>query len=148
MKAINQYLAPALLAALTLALGVKLSVADQSSDPKNQPSRFNKATGIVGMEVTSPGGERLGAIKDVVFDLKSERVAYAVLGTTSQKLLAVPLGALTPGADSDHLILHADRASLESARGFTADNWPAPVSLVWAAQPGARPTPQISLPHR
>jgi hypothetical protein len=149
MRTINKYLAPAILAAFTLALGAKLGMADPSSDPKNQPARFNKATGIVGMEVTSPKGDRLGEIKDVVFDLKSERVAYAVLGAAgSQKLLAVPISALTPSTDSQHLILHADSASIESAKGFAADDWPAPVSPIWAAQPGYQPAPRISLSRK
>jgi len=140
---------------MTLSLG--LSTAAQAVDSgtpagKDQPARFNKATGIVGMEVKNPDGERLGQIKDIVFDLKSERVAYAVLGTATSpgKLLAVPISALTPSANGEQLVLHASRASLEAAKGFAADNWPAAVSPVWAAQPAyaSAPAPHVSLPHR
>jgi sporulation protein YlmC with PRC-barrel domain len=121
-----------------------------ANSPTDQPAQFNKASGIIGMEVRNQHNERLGAIKDVVFDLKSERVAYAVLGT-SGKLLAVPMGALSPSSDNTMLILAADKSKLEAARGMEPNNWPSPTSLIWGAQaPAGRAanTPRISLPRK
>jgi sporulation protein YlmC with PRC-barrel domain len=103
------------------------------------------------MEVVDPKGARLGEIKDIVFDLKSQRVAYAVLGTATapQKLVAVPLNALKAAADSEHLVLSTDRAKLEAAKGLTDNNWPAAVNPVWAAQAsGSESTPRVSMPRR
>ncbi len=151
MRTSTKSLAVSLLTVGCIALGLGLSAADPAPNAaaKNQPARFNKATGIVGMPVVNPKSERLGEIKDVVFDLQSERVAYAVLATDSspRRLLAVPLSALTPAGDSDHLVLRADSAKLDSAKGFAADNWPAPVSPVWGAQ-AASTAPRTSLPRR
>lgn len=149
---------PSALVLATLGLGLVQGTADQVAAPKaqpakTQPARFNKATGIVGMPVLNEKGERLGEIKDLVFDLKTERVAYAVLGTDSQpaKLLAVPVGALTPSTNADYLVLRAEKAKIDSATGLSADNWPAPVSPVWGAQPSVattQPAPRTSLPRR
>lgn len=151
MKTSTKWLAPALLSVACIALSVGLSAADPASNApvKNQPARFNKATGIIGMEVVNPKSQRLGEIKDVVFDLKSERVAYAVLATdsTPRKLLAVPLSALTPASDNARLVLSANEAKVASAQGFAEDNWPAPVSPVWGAQV-SQAAPRTSLPRR
>src|SRR6266481_5526330 len=87
---------PWAMAALCLALVGTVRSADTpygakpGAEPESQPqtksaegslARYNKATGIVGMDVRNHKDERLGEIKDVVFDLNSERVAYAVLAT-------------------------------------------------------------------
>ncbi len=54
------------------------------------PTRFNKASGLLGIEVRNPNGERLGRIKDLVIDWRTDHVAYAVISTgSSNKLLAV-----------------------------------------------------------
>jgi sporulation protein YlmC with PRC-barrel domain len=157
MKRTGKTIAIGALSVLCVAPWLALCAANPGTDakansPSDQPTQFNKASGIVGMEVRNQNNERLGNIKDVVFDLKSERVAYAVLGTgTSGKLLAVPMGALSPSSDNTMLILAADKSKLEAARGLEPNNWPSPTSLIWGAQaPGGRAanTPRISLPRK
>jgi sporulation protein YlmC with PRC-barrel domain len=145
----------ALTAALLVALTAAFTVTEQGygvqprTDQPNQettkpaegqPARYNKASGIIGMEVHNLQGERLGEVRDVVFDLASERVAYAVMNTGStllgrSKLLAVPLNAFTASADQKHLILRAEKAKVESAQGLERDNWPAVTNPSWGAQP-------------
>ena len=101
-------------------------------------AKCHKASGIIGMNVRNEKDERLGEIKDVVFDLQSERVAYVVMGTGTilqGKLLAVPLSAFTPSEDRKHLILRADKSKVEAATGFDRDNWPDPNNPTWAAEP-------------
>jgi sporulation protein YlmC with PRC-barrel domain len=135
------------LAALCLTLGGGLKAADTTYDKQGKhekytegmPAKFNKASGIIGMDVRNHKDERLGEIKDVVFDLKSEKVAYAVLGTGGlldrQKLLAVPLNAFTASADNKYLILRADKSKLETATGFDRESWPSVTNPSWGAQP-------------
>lgn len=134
-----------------LALGTSLNAGPLSSPPTvkssppsdtnivvaaPQPAEFNKASGIVGMPVSNQSDERLGRIKDVVFDLKTERVAYAVLAIADQpeKLVTVPLSAFSPSADGSRLILRTDAAKLKAAQGLTANNWPGVTSPAWGAQ--------------
>ncbi len=118
---------------------------DTSRDEKtaeNAPARFNRASGIVGMEVRNQSDEHLGHIKDVVFDLRTERVSYAVMTTSpkglfgiNEKLLALPLNALTASSDEKHLILNAEKSKVEAAMGFDHHNWPSVISPSWGAQP-------------
>jgi sporulation protein YlmC with PRC-barrel domain len=147
-----------LVAALAGIATSKISLAESGSESstqavQDQPAAYNRATGILGMPVVNPKGERLGDIKDVVFDLKSERVAYAVLpaATTPKKLLVVPLGALVPSGDGSHLVLRTDKEKIEAAQGLAANGWPAPTSRIWGAQPNyanSGPGGRISLPRR
>ena len=106
------------------------------------PARANKASGLLGMEVRNPNGERLGHIKELVIDWKSEQVSYAVISTASkalasmgEKLLAVPLTALTPSADHRHLVLNAEKSKMEAAKGFDRDHWPSVSNPSWGAEP-------------
>jgi sporulation protein YlmC with PRC-barrel domain len=106
------------------------------------PAKFNKASGLIGMDVRNQSGEQLGHIKDIVIDLRSEKVSYAVMSTApkallgiNEKLLAVPLNAFTVSSDEKHLVLNADKAKVEAAAGFDKNNWPAVNNPTWGAEP-------------
>jgi sporulation protein YlmC with PRC-barrel domain len=106
------------------------------------PANCDRATGIVGMEVRNQNNERLGHVKDVVFDLGSERVSYAVIATAHtgflgmrEKLVAVPVSALSTSANGRDLILNADQAKMQAAAGFDRDHWPDVNSPSWGAEP-------------
>ena len=93
-----------------------------------KPTKFNKASDLVGMEVYNPQDQKLGDVKDVVFDLHDGRISYIVLacgGTLgfNQKDLAVPPSAFQLSANRDHLVLNATKQNIEQARSI-ADNWP------------------------
>jgi sporulation protein YlmC with PRC-barrel domain len=98
------------------------------------PAQYNKASGILGMEVRNQKNEQLGRIKDVVFDLRTERVTYALLGVQgSEKLVVVPLTAFFPSPDGKELILRADKTKLASAKGVDPNDLPSPINRAWGA---------------
>jgi sporulation protein YlmC with PRC-barrel domain len=106
------------------------------------PAQVNKASGLLGMEVRNQNGDRLGYIKDLVIDWRTEQVSYVVINTApktlsgiDQKLLAVPLVALVPSADQKHLVLHADKSKVQAAQGFDRDHWPSVGNPSWGAEP-------------
>ena len=119
----------------------------EAKTTESQPAKYNKASGLIGMDVRNHKNEKLGQIKDLVFDLKSERVAYAVLSTDladlnyfefftlNEKLIAVPLSAFTAGADHNYLILNAEMDKLASATGFSYDKWPSVEVPSWGSEP-------------
>ena len=120
------------------------------------PAKANKATGLIGMEVRNQNDEKLGAIKDLVVDLQSGKVSYAVLdggGIFKDKLFAVPLNAFTASADHKHLILNADKRKMETAKGFDKDSWPSVSNPEWGAEafwelrPGTSITPGTTPPR-
>jgi sporulation protein YlmC with PRC-barrel domain len=104
----------------------------QSASPNN----INKASSLVGMEVRNQSDEKLGKIEDLVLDLNSGRISYAVLnaGTAFRsKLVAVPVSAFTASSDQKHLLLNADKAKLEAAKGFDKNMWPSVSNPDWGA---------------
>ena len=118
------------------------STTTDAKGTEGTPAKYNKASGFVGMDVRNQTGEQLGHIKDIVFDLKNERVSYAVMSTApkallgiNEKLLAVPLTAFTISSDEKHLVLNADKAKVEAAAGFDKNSWPALNNPSWGAEP-------------
>ena len=89
----------------------------------------NKASGLIGMEVRNSQGEKLGEIKDLVLDVNSGKVSYAVLAVggflgIGEKLIALPPSALKAAQDQSHLTLDADKSRIQAAPGFAATAWP------------------------
>jgi sporulation protein YlmC with PRC-barrel domain len=106
------------------------------------PAQVNKASGLLGIEVRNQNGDRLGYIKDLVIDWKTEQVSYAVINTAykvlpgvDQKLLAVPLAALAVSADHKHLVLNADKSKVQASQGFDRHHWPNVNNPSWGAEP-------------
>ena len=87
------------------------------------------ASTLQGTDVKNAKGEALGDIKDVMIDLSTGRVAYAViefggLFGIGSKLFAVPLQALRQNAADKSFTLDTSKDALESAQGFDKDHWP------------------------
>lgn len=105
-----------------------------------EPTRIDKASGLLGMEVRNQAAERLGKIRDIVFDFKANTVAYCVLGVdeglfSKEKLLAVPLGAFQASPAGTYLTLHVDKQKLAQAEGIDPDHWPSISNPAWGAEP-------------
>jgi sporulation protein YlmC with PRC-barrel domain len=94
------------------------------------------ASTLSGDSVKNRADEDLGKIKELMIDIPSGRVAYAVLSFggflgMGDKLFAVPWGALTLDEDRKCFVLDADKAKLEVAPGFYKDNWPDMTDTLW-----------------
>lgn len=103
----------------------ELKVSDQALH--NEVTDANKASKIIGMEVKNRENERVGKVKDIVIDVQSGKVAYAVLSTgilSGGKLIAVPLDALTLQPGAKNFVVDAPKARIESAQGFADNDWP------------------------
>ncbi len=93
------------------------------------PPRVLSATTIIGDGVRNSSGDNLGRIEELVIDIESGRVAYAVLSFggflgLGDKLFAVPWAALRLVSDEHRFVLDVDRSVLENAPGFDKRNWP------------------------
>jgi sporulation protein YlmC with PRC-barrel domain len=101
--------------------------------------RVMSASSLAGDRVRNTAGEDLGKVKELMVDVSSGRVAYAVLSFggvlgVGDKLFAVPFEALTLDEDEKEFILNADKATLENAPGFDKDNWPDMADQLWGSQ--------------
>ncbi len=80
-------------------------------------------------KVTNTAGDDLGRIEDLMIDLNTGRIAFAVLSfggflKMGTKLFAIPWEALKVDGIKKVFVLHADKSKLEKAAGFDKDNWP------------------------
>jgi len=104
-----------------------------------QPTRFNKASKLIGMEVQNEQGENLGDIKDIVINLQKGTVSYAVLSSggvlgVGEKLLAVPLTAFSESPDGKHLVLNASKSNISQAESI-GNTWPSVQNPSFGAMP-------------
>ena len=87
------------------------------------------ASKIAGDKVKNLDGEDLGKVEEIMIDLQSGRVAYAVLSfgsgfMHSGKLFAIPWASLAVDQGDKKVILNVSRETLETAEGFDKDHWP------------------------
>lgn len=103
---------------------------------------------LIGDAVVNEQDEKLGKIEEIMIDVPTGRVAYAVLSFggmlgIGDKLFAIPWQALTLDADRKVFVLNADRQTLENAPGFDKNHWPSMADQQWASDIhsyyGARP---------
>jgi hypothetical protein len=92
---------------------------------------------LIGNDVFNRRGEDLGDIKEIMLDLQSGRVAYAVLSYggflgMGEKLFAVPWNALTLDTENHRFTLDVERDRLKDAPGFDPDRWPDMADDTWA----------------
>jgi len=94
---------------------------------------------LEGDSVVNRQGEKLGEIRDIMIDVPSGRVGYAVLSVggflgMGDKLFAIPWNALTLDADNEQFILDVPKERLDSAPGFDKDHWPSMADQCWGTE--------------
>ena len=91
--------------------------------------RTMSCSSLTGDKVYNALNEDLGKIEDIMIDVETGRVAYAVLSFggflgLGDKLFAIPWSSLRLDEDRKVFVLDVDKQTLESAPGFDKDNWP------------------------
>ncbi len=107
-----------------------------------QPREYHRivsASAMTGDRVRNRVGEDLGKIEEIMIDVPTGRVAYAVIGFggflgIGDKLLAVPWHALTLDERDRIFILDVDRRELERAPALDRDHWPDMADPAWRSQ--------------
>lgn len=93
---------------------------------------------LIGTDVYNQRKEDLGEIKEIMLDMRTGAVSYAVLSFggfmgMGGKLFAVPWSALTLDVDDKRFVLNVEKDRLEGAPGFDKNNWPDMANPVWAS---------------
>jgi len=111
----------------------------KKTNPDKKYRRVLSASTLAGDSVRNSAGEDLGTVDEIMIDIPSGRVAYAVLSFggvlgMGNKLFAVPWSALEVDEDEKCFILDVDEKTLEGAPGFDKDNWPDMADPDWGAE--------------
>lgn len=91
---------------------------------------------LIGNDVYNLKNEDLGDIKEIMLDMRTGRVSYAVLSFggflgMGEKLFAVPWSALTLDTQNKRFTLNVEKDRLENAPGFDKDSWPNMADPSW-----------------
>jgi sporulation protein YlmC with PRC-barrel domain len=97
------------------------------------------ASTLTGDTVRNAAGDDLGTLHEIVIDLHSGRVAYAVLAAggflgMGEKFFAIPWDLLTVDTDNEEVILNVEKEILQNAPGFDKDNWPLTTDRAWISE--------------
>jgi sporulation protein YlmC with PRC-barrel domain len=108
----------------------------KKTDPDRKFRSVLAASTLAGDSVRNAAGEDLGTIDEIMIDIPSGRVAYAVLSFggflgMGDKLFAVPWSALKVDEDEKCFVLNVDRRTVENAPGFDKNNWPDMGDTTW-----------------
>lgn len=84
---------------------------------------------LIGNDVSNYENEDIGEIKEIMLDVASGNIEYAVLSFGSflgigEKLFAVPWSALKLDTENKRFLLNIDKDRLKNAPGFDKDAWP------------------------
>ncbi len=98
--------------------------------------RVLAASTLEGDRVVNLQNEDLGKIEELMIDLQSGRVAYAVLSFggllgVGNKLFAIPWSALKVDTVEKRFVLNVSKDLLKEAPGFDKDNWPDMSDPAW-----------------
>lgn len=94
---------------------------------------------LIGDNVVNGAEEDLGDIKEIMLDMNTGQVAYAVLAFggflgMGEKLFAVPWQALHLDTVNHRFVLDVEKERLKTAPGFDKDAWPDMADVQWASQ--------------
>jgi sporulation protein YlmC with PRC-barrel domain len=94
---------------------------------------------LIGDSVVNGREEDLGDIKEIMLDMSTGQVAYAVLAFggflgMGEKLFAVPWQALHLDTVNHRFVLDVEKERLKTAPGFNKDAWPDMSDMNWANQ--------------
>ncbi|MDP1900871.1 MAG: PRC-barrel domain-containing protein [Rubrivivax sp.] len=117
----------------------KISSPDGNAGPDQRHGpgpHLMGADTLLGNDVYNKSDDDLGDIKEIMLDMHSGRVSYAVLSYggfmgMGEKLFAVPWEALTLDTENKRFTLDVEKARLESAPGFDRDHWPDMADAGW-----------------
>ena len=112
---------------------------DPDSEEQGPGPDLMGADTLIGNDVYNHNEEDLGDIKEIMLDVRSGRVSYAVLSfggflSMGEKLFAVPWNALTLDTVNKRFVLNVEKERLENAPGFDKDNWPNMADASWATE--------------
>ncbi len=91
---------------------------------------------LIGNDVVNKDAEDLGDIKEIMLDMRSGRVSYAVLSFggfmgMGEKLFAVPWDALKLDTVNKRFVLDVNKDRLDGAPGFDKQHWPDMADATW-----------------
>lgn len=118
------------------SLGIYRNFENDNNHSKGPGPFLMGADTLIGNNVYNNKSESLGDIKEIMLDMRTGRVSYAVLEFggflgMGSKLFAVPWSVLKLDTVEKRFIFDVSKESLENAPGFEKDDWPNMADPAW-----------------
>jgi sporulation protein YlmC with PRC-barrel domain len=102
---------------------------NQEGPVANTPVQRLSATSIISDKILDAQGEEVGRIDNLMVNIRTGQVEYAVVEFGSflgigGKLFAIPFGQLQLDAEKKVFILSRDKEYLKNSPGFDKTHWP------------------------
>jgi hypothetical protein len=93
---------------------------------------------LIGNDVYNRAEEHLGSIKELMIEMSTGKISYAVLSFggflgMGDQLFAVPWTALKLDTTNKRFTLDASKEQLKKAPGFDKDHWPSMADTTWVS---------------
>jgi len=97
------------------------------------------ASTLIGDTVRNSDGDKLGDVKEIMLDMDTGRVSYAVLDMggflgIGNKLFAMPWSLINVDTDNHEIVVDVPKDRLENAPGFDQDDWPDFSDRTWGQE--------------
>ena len=117
--------------------GAHISGTKHLDDHSGPGPEVMAASSFEGESVVDTRGDTVGEIEEIMLDVRSGRIAYAVMSVggflgIGEKYFAIPWRAFTMDTDNHRFVLDVDRERLANAPGFDRDHWPSMADETWA----------------
>jgi sporulation protein YlmC with PRC-barrel domain len=109
------------------------------TDPSTSYRRVMSASSLIKNYVYNRLNQEIGSLKEIMLDVPSGRVAYAVLAVggflgLGERLYAIPWGSLTLDEDRQCFIMDVQKERLEQAPTLDPDHWPDMSDPSWSTR--------------
>lgn len=86
-------------------------------------AQAHRASRLIGEDVETPSGEKIGKVEDLVINMAENKVHYAVLASdpspaSPERNYAFPLRSFQAGVDNNALVLDIDKSQLQAMKSF------------------------------
>lgn len=106
-----------------------------------QPSRgavAHRVSDLIGKDVNNREGKKIGEIEELVVNMATQKVHYAVLEfdpslAAKEQNFAFPLRSFDLTANRDRLVLDVDKARLQTMKAFTDSRYDSLNDRIWVA---------------
>jgi sporulation protein YlmC with PRC-barrel domain len=122
------------LVACSVAVSFAFAATSRADHEKlGEKSKQASANEIIGMKVINAQNEDLGKVQDLIVDVDSAHVPFAIIssGFAGQHKVAVPLEALQCTGDGKHFTLAATKEELKSASKSPQGQWMIAANAEW-----------------
>jgi sporulation protein YlmC with PRC-barrel domain len=113
---------------------------DASYEPDGHARRRVISAGtLLGCNVRNSAGETVGKLEEIMLDIPTGRIAYAILSLGGcsgggMKLFAVPWPSVTFDLAGQCFVVHVEKEKLHGAPWFDEDEWPNMADPQWASE--------------